>query len=356
MVGTPTCLAEPRCVLPYAGYVYYERGRLLGEYSPEGKLISETIWFDDLPVATLRPKGGSTQLPLGIAGTGSTTAKNSGTNTNANPVNVDTFYLHPDHLGTPRVATRNVAVNNATTGPNAVNKAVWRWESDPFGTSGATGAGGSAASAPNENPQQVTGTQTQIQAASFKLNNRFPGQLFDAESGKYYNWNRTYDPSGGRYIESDPIGLKGGLNTFGYVANKPTMAIDPKGLDLWLCIRGCCGGVANHAYLFDDETNSCCGDPVPSRDAINFVKTSKEKGPKGDTCWHISSTPGDAAKALSCCDRETRDTFYKPGINDCQNRADGCVRELGMVPPNTPFERRFQACDSCFRKGSKKPA
>ena len=107
-----------------ARYVYDEQGRLLGEYSPEGKLISETIWFDDLPVATIRPIGSSAQKPLGTAGTGAGTANNTGTNTPTNPVNVDTFYLHPDHLGTPRVATRSVAVNNATTGPNAVNKAV----------------------------------------------------------------------------------------------------------------------------------------------------------------------------------------------------------------------------------------
>ena len=40
-----------------ARYVYDEQGRLLGEYSPEGKPIAETIWFDDLPIATIRPKG-----------------------------------------------------------------------------------------------------------------------------------------------------------------------------------------------------------------------------------------------------------------------------------------------------------
>ena len=40
-----------------ARYIYDEQGRLLGEYSPEGKPIAETIWFDDLPIATIRPKG-----------------------------------------------------------------------------------------------------------------------------------------------------------------------------------------------------------------------------------------------------------------------------------------------------------
>ena len=104
-----------------------------------------------------------------------------------------------------------------------MNKAVWRWESDPFGTSIAT-------SAPNGNPQQVTGTQTQIKANTFVVTNRFPGQTADVETGKYYNYFRDYDSSIGRYTESDPIGLRGGLNTFGYVGAKPTTKIDPDGL------------------------------------------------------------------------------------------------------------------------------
>ncbi len=205
-----------------ARYVYDEQGRLLGEYSPEGKLIAETIWLDDLPVATIRPKGSNNQLPLGIAGTGAGTANNAGNNTSANPVNVELYYLHPDHLGTPRVATRSAAVNGATSGPNAINKAVWRWDSDPFGTSIGN-------SKPNENPQNVTGTASQVTAASFKVNNRFPGQLVDAESGKYYNYFRDYDPTVGRYVESDPIGLEGGINTYGYVFGSPISFSDPTG-------------------------------------------------------------------------------------------------------------------------------
>ena len=62
------------------------------------------------------------------------------------------------------------------------------------------------------------------------MNLRFPGQYYDDETGLHYNYFRYYDPSTGRYITSDPIGLQGGLNTYGYVDGNPVNWFDEYGL------------------------------------------------------------------------------------------------------------------------------
>ena len=220
-------------------FVYDEQGRLLGEYSKDGKLIQEIVWFDDLPVAILKPKGANATNPM--SGTGNVAgnnqdANNTGANGNtaapANPtsiVNVEVFYVHPDHLGTPRAVTASSALNATTgtgiTSPQTVNKAVWRWDSDPFGSNA------TANSAPNENPNtlsQVVGTATMPYLFGFDL--AFPGQKRDRETGKHYNYFRDYDPAIGRFPQSDPIGLRGGLSTYGYVGQRPQLFGDPYGL------------------------------------------------------------------------------------------------------------------------------
>jgi len=61
-------------------------------------------------------------------------------------------------------------------------------------------------------------------------NLRFPGQYYDAETGLNQNYFRDYDPIVGRYVESDPIGLRGGVNTYAYVRNNRLSLSDRYGL------------------------------------------------------------------------------------------------------------------------------
>lgn len=125
----------------------------------------------DLPVATLQPNGSSISI----------------------------YYIHSDHLGTPRKITQ----------PSS-NTLAWRWDPDTFGSL-----------APNQNPGGL---------GTFVYNLRFPGQYYMPETGLHYNYFRDYDPQTGRYLESDPIGLQGGsYSTYSYVQSNPISLVDPTG-------------------------------------------------------------------------------------------------------------------------------
>ncbi len=115
-----------------------------------------------------------------------------GTEVSTEPENPDLHYYINDHLGTPQ---RTIDGSQVVT---------WEAEYEAFG-------------------EAVVTTGTIVN------NHRFPGQYYDVESGLHYNWNRYYEPKSGRYVTSDPIGLGGGLNTFGYVKGNPLVNYDNNG-------------------------------------------------------------------------------------------------------------------------------
>jgi RHS repeat-associated protein len=92
---------------------------------------------------------------------------------------------------------------------------VWRWDqAEPFGVN-----------VPDENPSGL---------GVFELPLRLPGQYFDKESGLHYNLFRDYDPQAGRNVQSDPIGLAGGINPYAYAYESPLRFIDPYGLEVFI--------------------------------------------------------------------------------------------------------------------------
>ncbi|MEH6444790.1 MAG: RHS repeat-associated core domain-containing protein [Oceanospirillaceae bacterium] len=102
-------------------------------------------------------------------------------------------FVHNDHLGTPQLMTSTDA------------KVLWQSNTLPFGED--------------------------VQAANnARMKLKFPGQYKDQETGYSQNYFRDYDASLGRYIQSDPIGLAGGVNTFAYVGGNPVEAVDVYGL------------------------------------------------------------------------------------------------------------------------------
>ncbi len=174
--------------------VYSEKGEqhTRFSYAPDTRLLAEQsdtrtvhyVWLGSQPVAVIekdRSKGKDRRTASRLA----------------------IHYPHPDHLGTPRVATDNA------------KRIVWRWHSDAFGTT-------------------LENTDPDGDGEHIHIALRFPGQYRDEESGLYYNVFRYYDPAIGRYTQSDPIGLEGGINIYSYAYGNPLYFSDPLGLAVYL--------------------------------------------------------------------------------------------------------------------------
>ena len=151
--------------------------------------------------------------------------------------------IHTDHLGTPQKMT------------DAGQNIVWDGgASDPF-----------MMSALPTTPA---------------MNQRFPGQYFDGETGLHYNYFRDYDPTLGRYVESDPIGLRAGMNTYAYLGGMPVAFTDRLGLatDIIITYDSYAGGYidfGSHSAVHIDNG----GDPELYDPAGSYDPPDESGGP-----------------------------------------------------------------------------
>lgn len=176
-------------------------------------------------------------------------------------------YLITDYLGTPQLAV------------NSRGQQTWKGVSEAFG-------------------------KTQLEPTNkITMNLRFPGQYFDQETSLHYNGFRHYNPMLGRYIQADPVGLRGGINLYGYAYGNPLLYLDPYGL-----------------YSFDDFVNSSAG----FGDDLTF----------GLTKW-------------------IRDYFNIGSIDDCSNEyAVGGWASMAIPSPSTAANWIFKG-GKVFKKATK---
>jgi len=246
-------------------YHYDPQGRLIAETSGTGAALRTYVWRDDAPLAQIE------YVP-----------------------SRKVLYYELDQLNTPRAAM------------DEMGKVVWRWESDAFGSTAA-----------NEDPDG-DGVKTTV-------NMRFPGQYYDRETGLHYNMARDYDSRIGRYVQSDPIGLEGGINTYAYVRGNPISRIDPLGLSDVTYDRGGSTitiydnqGNQVGQYPAGNNTTSNSNGPWPNGtyDFSHYMPhpESGADGPYGSNGNFVFSVPGRSGMGIHS------------GRSGPQSKTQGCIR------------------------------
>ena len=166
-----------------------------------------------------------------------------------------------------------------------------------------------------------------------------------AEKGSNYNYFRDYDPGIGRYVESDPLGLTPGPNTYAYVGSTPLVYIDStgqvraaigeidKGINTVVC-----NGRGGVEVLLDDPMNSdvpCIVDCLKvheashRKDALRLNPTVCRGIPKGvGLSWEdreqLSSEERAHQAELKCLEAKLR---ANP-CNRCKKQIENRIRDI----------------------------
>lgn len=201
----------------------YDGPNLAAEMDAQGNITAQYVWMGHIPLAKLtyaapvaprseqvgwfKRNAAKAAIVLGLSQALVPQSIQAAIDTQAH-----IGYIHSDHRGAPQLVTDQNA------------QAIWQADTAAYGQTKILNAGlianrVSAASAASKG------------YAIYVLQLRLPGQYEDSETGWHYNIQRTYDPATGRYLESDPLGLRAGINTYGYANGDPVRFVDPWGLD-----------------------------------------------------------------------------------------------------------------------------
>ncbi len=231
-------------------------------------------------------------VPAGNYSLTAVATDDQGATTTSSPISItvntgiaQVYYIHPDQLDTPRQIT------------DTSGNTVWQWDnSDPFG-----------ANIPNENP---TGQ------GAFNFNLRFPGQYADRETNTHYNIFRDYDPAIGRYVESDPIGLQGGINTYTYVENNPLIYTDPNGLWKWYGNWGGPNWTGGYEKPYDELTQKEKDSAKPPIDAQ-------------DSCYQSHDMCYGQCRDTASCQKDSSNT--SSCFNSCDLQLNMCLSKVNKT-------------------------
>jgi RHS repeat-associated protein len=209
------------------------------------------------------------------------------------------YFIRTDHIGRSVFATNDLGVK------------VWEVSYLPFGG---------------------------VHVSTGGIDLRFPGQWFQAESGLHQNWMRDYDPTTGRYLQADPLGLVDGASVYGYAGQNPGRFVDPRGEEVWIYSSDAWGiqGL-NHAFAWGDDC--LCG-----------IGTNGTSGSTlGDGVGDLASPRRRVNKPDGMSDEEFIDRLsrapvwnngiYFPFLNDCHNDLERAFRYNGFHYPGAPISR-----------------